>query len=332
MRKQLLLLLFLSVFLTGCRDRLVKLPELAYSPMRSFSEFPDSSFFKSISCMDVVDGKLYMFDQTRSDVAVLDLQTDSFYTVGAHGQGPEELANPYSFYVQADTVYIWDGGALTLKGFAGGRYSHTLAVCGGSMNRFFVEGDTIYLPLVSDEASFVKVPKLWQRGDEAHLVYGRHVFQISEDPSMNSVRNVRHLLKGTGCFYAVCPSYPVVEKYDLHTDALLASYDLSRIDFVKDDLDFIAERNSGPKSYTTSFKDAYCFGNKLFILFSSQCGGFSTDKVIVLEDKGGELVPTGLIQLTPGAIFESVCVDENCFYAMNYETSSVEIYQFGDPL
>ena len=300
MRKQLLLLLFLSVFLTGCRDRLVKLPELAYSPMRSFSEFPDSSFFKSISCMDVVDGKLYMFDQTRSDVAVLDLQTDSFYTVGAHGQGPEELANPYSFYVQADTVYIWDGGALTLKGFAGGKHSHTLAVCGGSMNRFFVEGDSIYLPLVSDEASFVKVPKSWQRGDEAHLVYGRHVFQISEDPSMNSVRNVRHLLKGTGCFYAVCPSYPVVEKYDLHTDALLASYDLSRIDFVKDDLDFIAERNSGPKSYTTSLfksginKMAQKVGEEAVETIIEACNG--TDERLIYE--GADLLYHLIVLLT----------------------------------
>ena len=330
--KRQLLFLFLLAFLTGCRDRFVKLPELAYSPLRSFSEFPDSSFFKSISCMDVVDGKLYMFDQTRSDVAVLDLQTDSFYTVGAHGQGPEELAVPLGFYMQGDTLYVLDGGSLALKGYIRQKFSHALAIRGGSNHRFFVEGDTIYMPLNSDNGPYVKISKSWQRGDKERLVHGGHIFHITEDPSMNSVRNVRHLLKGDGCFYAVCPSYPVVEKYDLHTDALLASYDLSGIDFVKEDLDFIGQMNLGPKSYATSFKDAYSFGNKLFILFSSQRGGFCTDKVIVLEDKGAELVPTGLVQLASGAIFESICVDEDHLYAMNYDTSSVEIYQFGDPL
>ena len=33
---------------------------------------------------------------------------------------------------------------------------------------------------------------------------------------MNILRNQRHLVKGEDCLYAICPSYPVIEKYDLH--------------------------------------------------------------------------------------------------------------------
>ena len=64
----------------SCKEE-KNLMELECSLFSSFRTYPDSTFFKSISCLYFEDGKLYMFDPSRADVAILDIDKDTFYRV-----------------------------------------------------------------------------------------------------------------------------------------------------------------------------------------------------------------------------------------------------------
>lgn len=82
----------------SCKEE-KNLMELECSLFSSFRTYPDSTFFKSISCLYFEDGKLYMFDPSRADVAILDIDKDTFYTVGKFGEGLKK------WYRQQDFMY-----------------------------------------------------------------------------------------------------------------------------------------------------------------------------------------------------------------------------------
>lgn len=71
---------------------------------------------------------------------------------------------------------------------------------------------------------------------------------------MNIIRNRRHLVKGEGCLYAVSSSYPVVERYELGSEKLLETFDLSGIDCIGTIWSFIVRNTSSPKAFTFSCK------------------------------------------------------------------------------
>lgn len=65
--------------------------------------------------MQYQDGKIYLLDEARRDVAVMDLEFSDFSLIGKPGDGPGELVRPVGFYVEKDTVYILDGGTVNVK-------------------------------------------------------------------------------------------------------------------------------------------------------------------------------------------------------------------------
>ncbi len=190
-------------------------PVLECKLVSSFDEYPDSTFFKDVYRVEAVNDRLYMLDQWRGDVAVFDMETDCFYTVGAKGQGPKELARATDFYVQDDTLAILDGAALSLKLFYGKEYVRSLNVPSGKELRFIVDEEKVYLPCQDKETVYLKLPKAWQRDQLKDVELAGEYLDITDEEGMNFSRNERHLVKGEGCLYAICPSHPMVQKYDL---------------------------------------------------------------------------------------------------------------------
>ena len=283
----------------------------------SFTEFPDSSFFKDITCMSVHEGKLYMFDAWRSDVAMWDRRNDRFLTFGSRGQGPREVADPKTFYVKDNKVAIMDVGFIKVYDEQGG--VELLHIPRYDDQRFFIEKDTVYITAALEKTFYVKYPTTWKRADgEKGLQLCGSLLDITD--GMKRSRNNRHLLKGDGCLYAVCPSFPVVEKYDLHTNELLLSCDLSGVDLMEDILSYVKDKNS-PSSYHIYFPDAYSYQKKLYILCANWTPKNERNKILVLDE---DLSPLGIYQL-PGVYYTSFCVDDEFIYAANGKDCAVEM-------
>lgn len=283
----------------------------------SFTEFPDFSFFKDITCMSVNEGKLYMFDTWRSDVAMWDRRNDRFLTFGSRGMGTREVADAKTFYVQDGKVAVMGAGSLKVYDEQGG--VETIHIPRHDEWRFFIEKDTVYITAVLEETFYVKFSNRWKRADgEKGLQLCGGFLDITD--GMRQSRNNRHLLKGDDCLYAVCPSFPVIEKYDLHTNELLMSCDLSGVDYVKDILSYVKDNNS-PSSYHIYFSDAYFYKNRLYILCANWNPKYEVNKILVLDE---DMSPMGVYQL-PGIYYSSFCVDDEFIYAANRKDCAVEI-------
>lgn len=311
----------------SCKEE-KKLSELKCSLFSSFTTYPDSTFFKDVSCLSIEENRLYMFDRSRADVAVLDIGGGTFYTVGKLGEGPEEVVSPTGFYVQKDTVYISDDGAMALKLYDRKGFIKSVSVPTCNEFRFFIDNDTVYATTMTDRSCYVKVARNWNRMNGNDIQFCGDVFSMTEYEDMNALRNQRHLVKGKDCLYTICPSYPVVEKYDLHENKLLASYDLSDVDVIKDNLSYIEQKNISSRSFFTYLCDAYWDEGKLYLLCATWEKEYRVNTILILNS---DLTPSHICYL-PGKIYDTICVDKNYIYTMNYERCAIEIYGIDQPL
>ena len=310
-------------FLTACHDGLQPLPQAACTRLQAYEAYPDSSFFQTITQMYVADSVLYAFDPSRGDVAVWNLRTNDFYTCGTLGQGPENVVQPSGFYVQDDTVYIM-AGDFKLKGFYKGEFVRTLDVPASPGQRFFLAGDTVYVTSTRENSCYLKASKNWKRKDAMQgLTFCGHMFPIKEREDINGLFNRRHIINGGDTLYAVCRSYHVIEKYDLHTNELLEAYDLSELDFMRKNLSYMKEHEGGPTSAFVFLRDAYWSDGKLFILSADWSGVYGRNKVLVLQDSP-TLTPLGIYRL-PGNLYSCIAVEGDLIYAMNDEKCTIEI-------
>lgn len=328
MKSYLLYICILGVVfnISSCK-RSEMLPELKYSLVSAFTTYPDSTFFKNISCLYSENGKLYMFDPSRADVAILDIDKDTFYTVGKLGESPQEVISPTGFFVRKDTVYILDAGSMTLKLYDGDGFIKSLPVPACNEYRFFIENNTSYITMVSDSTCYVKTAESWERGENSGLQFCGELLSITDHADMNLLRNQRHLVKGKDCLYAICSNYPVVEKYDLYDNKLLSTYDLSDVDVIKDNLSYIKMKNISSKSFFTYLCDAYWHNDKLYLLCATWKDGYKVNTILILDST---LSLSNICHL-PHTIYNTICVDDNYIYAMNYEKCAMEIYKVDKP-
>ena len=70
MKKKLLITVIMILYLYGCQER--KNNGVFYCQVENkIEEYPDSSFFSNITCMNYDDGKLYVLDNKRGDIVEL---------------------------------------------------------------------------------------------------------------------------------------------------------------------------------------------------------------------------------------------------------------------
>ena len=314
--------LVFTCLLFGCQKK-DSIDTIECNIISSFDQYPDSSYFKEISCIYYKDTKLYLFDKTRGDVAVKDLSKNTFYTVGKIGQGPSEVSSPTSFTVFPNgNIAILDEGSLSLKVFNKSGFISSSQVPSATENRFFVYENNTYLTLATDTSCYVKVTPYWKRGRMEGIELCGNIFHITKALDMNLIRNRRHLVKTEKYLYAVSPSYPVIEKYELNSDKLLETYDLSEIDCIGDIWSFICKESLSPKSFYIFLKDVYYAEGKLYILYANWEKKYSVNHILVLDTQN-QLTPICIYKL-PGNIYTSFAVHDTIIYAMNYEKNEIQ--------
>ena len=328
MKKQLLIECLLCIgFCYGCTTQ-PKIPEFDCQLLQTNTEYPDSTFFRWPEQLCKQGNNLYIFDRTRGDVAIWDCSTQdtTFQTIGAIGPGPEEVALPKGFYVYKDTVFMADMGALSLKAFYKGRFIRSIPTSWISEQRFFVNDGYAYLTdVTTDTACYAKIPlSLADRIDLQRIQRCGHLFQISSD-EYNRSWNQRMLVKGGDYLYAVCMSYPIVEKYELATDNLVESYDLSEIPIVQRIIDNIARENLPPNAVCFYLLDIYWYKNKLYVLCTYSYKGQENIDVIVALDTSEAINPCGIYKLPRK--YNSIAIDDEHIYAAGPVTCTIDTYR-----
>lgn len=306
-----------------------EIPEFHCQQLQSITEYPDSTFFKYPTQLYKQEEKFYAFDQTRGDVAIWDCSTPdtTFQTIGSIGAGPEELATPKGYAVYHDTIFIADMGSLCLKAYHEGRFIRSIPSSYVSNLRFFIDDDYAYLTdVTTDSACYAKIPlNLKERTDLPYVQRGGHLFDTKGDGSYDRSDNQRILVQGGNYLYAASMCYPVIERYDLATNKLAGSYDLSDIPIVQEILDRIESEDLPPNAVYLYLKDIYWYKEKLYILCTySYRGQYQINVIVTLDTGSPTLRPLCLYHLPKK--YETIAIDDEYIYAAGLATCSIDTY------
>ncbi len=290
---------------------------------KSINVLPDSTFMSDLRKMQLYDNWIYFIEENSRELIGINSNLNENIRIGSFGLGPGELIDPRNFFLQGDSVFIVDFGSMSIKCFTlENTYVNNLKIKFVSEQRIFVHNNYLYLSSFnkSTKTSLVRFPLT-----DRHEVTSKEFFGNSfvfDHPFQNIIRNKRDLLKGNEYFYAVSDNLPIIEKYNYKNESRPELFDYSFVPIIKENIRFINSKPYSPNSYTAFVRDSYIHKEALYLLISKQADKFSANTVLRIDLEPNFNLNT--IYRLPGEIYSTFCVDDNSFYAFNYETSSIE--------
>lgn len=188
MKKKLLITVIMILYLYGCQER--KNNGVFYCQVENkIEEYPDSSFFSNITCMNYDDGKLYVLDNKRGDIVELNDDLNKMKYVSRHGEAPYETVMPFTFSLLNDTVYVVDFGTRSMKKFYNGQFMGGFTLSNANENRFCLNDSMLFLSATTDTTSFLKITL---RHPSEQVQLGKVVKEKTKTRTI--MLNKRHLL------------------------------------------------------------------------------------------------------------------------------------------
>lgn len=322
--KKLGLSTLILLFITACSNRepkSIEYQEFGYTLVDSIAEFPDSSFFSSISQMQYSpDGSLIILDRNRGDISRLSTDFKTFQVIMPHSE--TSLVNPESFYMKDGYLYVVDNlkvnNLMVIKDGTIVHAKHLDLISQG--HRMTAEDNHLYMTLSTDSTSILTV-------SADNLQEEKRSGRVIEGPDGKTERmNKRHLLSDGSYLYAVTECFPYIEKYDLKTGELIDSADLSGIPVIAGNIEYISTLELGPKTVSLYLNDAYISQGIMYILCASRGEQYESNTVILINTDS--MQPLGQIKL-PSRFYDSICADNDYLYAMatspNAELQKIKI-------
>ncbi|WP_042373228.1 6-bladed beta-propeller [Bacteroides neonati] len=298
-----------AVFFNSCLESAT--PKLDCTVVKAIDMYPDSSYFSQIQCMQFYNGKVYLLDSKRRDIAILDSTLQTIEMIGRIGDGPEDFQMPLKFYMDKDTLYLLDGGSGSIKLFNNNQYITQYKLPSGLDERFAKKQNELYIPSVTDSSSILSVRI--QNSNSSFEYWGE--LTAFESGKQTRLRNNRELLQEGNFLYAVSDNKFIVEKYDLNNKKVFECYDFSEVELIKRNINFI-NSHSIENSYYVSIEDAYIERENLYLLYSTFVDSYKTNTLLKIS-----LMPSmkmvGLYTL-PNKCYRSICVSpDNFLYAFS---------------
>ena len=227
MKKKLLITVIMILYLYGCQER--KNNGVFYCQVENkIEEYPDSSFFSNITCMNYDDGKLYVLDNKRGDIVELNDDLNKMKYVSRHGEAPYETVMPFAFSLLNDTVYVVDFGTRSMKKFYNGQFMGGFTLSNANENRFCLNDSMLFLSATTDTTSFLKITL---RHPSEQVQLGKVVKEKTKTRTI--MLNKRHLLYNKdGYIYSISGNYPYIEQYN-HNGEYIKTFDISSIPIIK---------------------------------------------------------------------------------------------------
>ena len=264
MKKKLLITVIMILYLYGCQER--KNNGVFYCQVENkIEEYPDSSFFSNITCMNYDDGKLYVLDNKRGDIVELNDDLNKMKYVSRHGEAPYETVMPFAFSLLNDTVYVVDFGTRSMKKFYNGQFMGGFTLSNANENRFCLNDSMLFLSATTDTTSFLKITL---RHPSEQVQLGKVVKEKTKTRTI--MLNKRHLLYNKdGYIYSISGNYPYIEQYN-HNGEYIKTFDISSIPIIKKSMEYAESLPYQDNSFYSYIMDAYLINDIIYLLCSSR--------------------------------------------------------------
>jgi len=307
------------LFFTDCRRDRAKIEQLRLNLSQDIEEYPDSSYFSDIRCIEFYDNYLYFLDPGRKDVAKIDLEFATVEYIGRGGRGPGELLFPATVSIFEDTISILDAslGILRYKDKA---FLELLKVDNLTDYRFFSSKEGYFLPTSSVDGTF----QIVSLNESEEISYHGNPEKY-ESAVRTRVLNGRNLHSHPSGIVTVPDGLPFVEIYDWKTKECINRIDLSNIEPYEINLKEIKKHNYDERTYPVLVRDSYMFNNDLFILCLDHTHQGEANLIIKLNFEKEPFVES--IITLPDRNYMSICVNQNSLIAFNRIKTIIEKYE-----
>lgn len=277
---------------------------------KQIEEYPDSSFFSQVNCMNYYNDNIYILDEKRGDIVALSSDLKNIKYITKHGEAPYETLFPVTFCIYNDTLYAVDFGTRSIKKYYDDIYCEDIVLSNANENRFSINDSLIYLSANSDSTSFLKIDKT---NPKNQIAMGCVIQE--KTPFKTIISNRKHILfdKNEGVF-SVSECYPYIDKYSFSGD-YITSYNISSIPIISEEIKKYKEKSDNDNSVYIYIRDAYLANGKIYILCSSstQKNDYKVNTILELSIKNEmKLVSTYIL---PHDIYSSFCISDKYIYA-----------------
>ena len=281
---------------------------------KSIDILKDSTYIYSAQCMYLDKDKLFLLDNRRSEVIVMDKELNLLNTIGREGRGPREFFDASSFIlIGGDTIIINDPGNNRLQMY----YSNGSHIKSISRKNLSVKLDLgfQYVNKVLTATSY---------GEKAIVMYRFHDDGSSKkikefgnrysfnNAKQNAIRNDRYLQHYEENIIAISDNQPIIEIFG-NTGNLLIAYNFSKIDVVDKQLKYISNKKHSENSYMVLVEQTYLLDDQLYVLINRNLPEYTSNTIISFNLKP-KISPSKIYHL-PNNIYQAFAVDKAHIYA-----------------
>lgn len=277
--------------------------------VKSIEEYPDSSFFMSIKCMEYSDGRLYILDEKRGDVVALDSNLSTMKYISRHGEAPYETVMPLTFSVWKDTTYVVDLGTRSMKKYYDGKLWDDFSLSNANAHRFSVNESFIFLAAATDSTCFLGISL-----QNPSLQTPEGMVVKESTPRRTIMLNEKHVFYYKDYVYTVSGNYPYIDQYDADGQHL-KTYDISHIPVINDALEFSKSQPHQENSYYIFIMDAYVDNDFIYLLCSSGAASKDYHVNTILKLSINENMKLMSTYILPHAHYSSFCVSGSSIFA-----------------
>jgi len=319
--------IFIAVFAVawaGCRKEksISDVVSKTLSACRVIDEFSDSSFVpRRVVCIDANQDHFYCTDYSAG-YFVLDKDFNLIKRVGIVGQGPADFLGSAHFYMQNDSLYIWNDGKQAIQLFVNDKHEKQIAMPKGlsfSPNTcFFVENQQIYhsvrgdtLPVVAFDENSIKKTYLCRF--------------TSQDDVNFKLHSARHIIKAKNGFYVIGSALPIFQKYDFD-GKLLETYNMEKLPEIRQQLQWMKSQEKVPNAHFTMCQDVFYDEGKLFLLAATNIHQDYWCNTVYVFDVAENIEHIATLKLGSGRAYGSFCVKSDTLLAHNMMDASLDVY------
>lgn len=266
-------------------NKMAKLVNLA--PDDVVCQSGDSIYYIAILSLYGHDDKLYMADNTRGCVYVLDNQLSLSKIIGSRGRGHGEFLFVGHIEGRGDSLFVENGSGVSL--FVDNEFSRRLydtsktssgrgQIGSFSLKYAYNNGMIYYYPL-GDKSEIL-----------SYNVENNSVETFAQSTLTDKQNKFRgHILSDGEYIYNVSQNSPYIEKFSIkgeHIDTYDYSGKFELLDFA---LKYVDEQESEEGAAATLVRDVVCHdGNLYMLLFLRDAAGeFISNKLLVVDTKKG---------------------------------------------
>ncbi len=314
----------LTLFITSCQTVVHEVNELLLFEDFSFYQFQDSSYLNSVYSIIEEEGKVYLLDNERNQVMVVNEDGVHLQTIGHQGRGPGELLGGGQMFLTNDSLFVYSAGKQAFDLFSNGQYLNTfnMAQMEGqySGGRFFAASGSAVLSTPTIHGSISKVP--FANPGVANF-FGR-IIEFSSS-RQTGYQNERHVFSYGNSIFAIPRSIPLIEKYT-KDGKLIETLSLEQLPLMEEIVAYARSLLPDERVVVPMFSDAYLKDDCIFILTTLRCSKTerTTRNTILVINIGGKKMELGkIIKLNEGR-HHTIAVSDN--YIWTFCSKPIERY------